>query len=47
MISTVLIHVILAIELFYLTQLRSILGGLFEYLPLFLRIGLRYILDKV
>ena len=36
MISVVLITDMLSIELFYLTQLCSFLGCLFEYLPLFL-----------
>ena len=43
----VLITVIIAIGLFYLTQLRSFLEFFFEYLPLFIPIVLRYILDKV
>ena len=46
MISIVLITVMLAIELFYLKQLCSILGGFFEHIPLFIRIGLWDILDK-
>ena len=47
MISIVLIIVIIAIELFYLTQICSFLGCFFEYVPLFILIGLRYILHKV
>ena len=34
MISIVLITVMLAVELFYLTQLHSFIGYYFEYLPL-------------
>ena len=36
----------LATELFYLTQFCSFFGFLFEYSPLFIPMGLWYILDK-
>ena len=39
--------VMLAIELFFLTQLCLFPGCFFKYLPLFIHICLRYILDKV
>ena len=45
--SIIIFISMLSIELFYLTQLRSFLGRFFEYLPLFIPIGLLYILDKV
>ena len=46
-ISIVLITVMLAIKLFHLTLIRLFLVCFFEYLPLFIPIGLWYILDKV
>ena len=46
-ISIILITVMLAIGLFYPTQLHSFIYGFFEYFPLFIPIDLRYILDKV
>ena len=46
MISIIIITVMISIELFYLTQKISFLGCFFEYLPLFIPIVLRYILDK-
>ena len=47
MIYIVLVIVMITIELFYLKQLFSFLGGFFEYLPFFIPIGLRYTLDNV
>ena len=46
-ISIVLITVMLAIELLYLTQLFSFLGCFFDYLTLFIPIGLLHILNNV
>ena len=46
-ISIIPITVMLAIELFYLTQFCSFLGCLFEHSPIFVTIGLWYLLDKV
>ena len=46
MISIVVFTSMLAIELFYLTHLRSFIGCFSGYLPLFIPIGLRYILDS-
>ena len=45
-ISIALITVMLAIELFYLTQICSFIGCLFEYLPLFIPVGFFYSLYK-
>ena len=42
----VFITVMLAIGLFYLTQLCLFLGYFFEYLSLFITIGFQYIIDK-
>ena len=46
-ISIVIFTVMIAIELFYLTQLCSFIGCFFEYSHLFIPIGFQYTLDKV